>query len=137
MSTHHKTRKPNFWIVIFGLFLLISVITAGTYALNEFGLISPAAMSGGEGGAPPNSTTGELLSNNSSSESDAFNLLESMPGDRHGDTPGGSITGFAKAIGQLAVVITLVYYAQKLLGWLERRLHKQAQNRPYRMLDAS
>lgn len=119
MTTHKQARKPNFWVVTLGLFLLIGLIAGGTYALNEAGFIRAGATA--EGRIPPDFPTGV------DSESSAAVLTgerPSRPERSGGDRSNVAILGFAKAIIQMAIVITLVYYGQKLLSRLEKRLRR-------------
>jgi hypothetical protein len=117
MSTRKKTGKPNFWIVIFGLLLAIGLIAGGTYALNEAGLLVSGTMP--DGAAPPDFAVSDATG------SETFTPPEGMPEGRPDEDGSGTLIGFARAIGQMAVVIALVYYGQKLFGWLEKRLRKQ------------
>ncbi|MCB8976197.1 MAG: hypothetical protein H6657_02080 [Ardenticatenaceae bacterium] len=118
MSTQTKTSKPKFWLVFFGLMVLISLIGGGTYALNEAGLLGSSSSQDGDRTAPADFSEGETL------DSTSFTPPDGM-GDRpDGDMNSGALLGIAKAVGQLAIVITVVYYGQKLLAWLERRFRK-------------
>ncbi|MCB9420139.1 MAG: hypothetical protein H6667_10055 [Ardenticatenaceae bacterium] len=126
MTTRKPTRKPNFWMVLIGLFLLIGLIAGGTYALNEAGYISAAGMP--DGGAPSDfaGLTDADSSDTAVMTTDAAST-DSRPAPPEGMEDGRSsqaLTGFAKALGQMALVITLVYYGQKLFGWLEKRLRR-------------
>lgn len=118
MSAQPKTNKPKFWLVFFGLMVLISLIGGGTYALSEAGLLGSSTSPDGDRTAPADFATDELPDGTSFAPPDGM-------GDRpDGDMDSGALPGIAKVVGQLAVVITVVYYGQKLLGWLERRFRK-------------
>lgn len=120
------TRKPNFWIVTLGLLLLVGLIAGGAYALNETGLITTAAIP--EEGTRPefaelndDETSGEVvIATEEISTAERPAPPEGMD-DNHSSQ---ALLGLAKAIGQMAIVITLVYYGQKLLGRFEKRLRK-------------
>ncbi|MCA9931115.1 MAG: hypothetical protein KC419_21670 [Anaerolineales bacterium] len=118
MSTRNKKKsRQNVWAVILGLFLAIGLIAGGAYALNDMGLLSSGMPADG-GGALPEFVEGEMPDDASLGE-------RPLPPD--GASEGSSsqvLISFATAIGQMAAVITLVYYGQKLLGWLEKRLRK-------------
>jgi hypothetical protein len=116
MSTRKKTGKPNFWIVILGLLLVIGLIAGGTYALNEAGLLSSGTMP--DGAAPPDFAA-------SDTGSETFAPPEGMPEGRPDEGGSGTLIGFARAIGQLVLVIVPVYYGQKLFGRLEKRLRNR------------
>ncbi len=116
MSTHQKKSKPKFRVVMVGLFLFIGLIVAGTYALNEAGLISSGVTP--DGAAPSDFAASDTTSS-------SFTPPEGMPEGRPDEGGNGTLAGFAIAIGQLALVIAPVYYGQKLFGWLEKRLRKQ------------
>jgi hypothetical protein len=121
MSTRKKAGTPNFGIVIFGLLLVIGLIAGGTYALNEAGLLSSGTMP--DGAARPDFVSGDAT------VSKTFTPPEGMPEGRPDEGGSGTFLGFAKAIGQLALVIAPVYYRQKLFGWLKKRLrHRKLTN---------
>lgn len=48
MSTHKKTHKMNFWLVVLGLFLVIGLVAGGTYLLDKQGVISMGTDGPGE-----------------------------------------------------------------------------------------
>ena len=126
MSTQKRDRKPNFWLVLTGLFLLIGLIAGGAYTLNEMGLLgsTSTAESNGERMAPPDFNMDELA------EDGTFS-----PSDREAHDEGGvsnaGLLGLGKSIGQIAIIVAVVYYSQKLLDWLGKkfskpRMHNQA-----------
>jgi len=119
MSTQKRDRKPNFWLVLTGLFLLIGLIAGGTYTLNEMGLLgsTSTAESDGERMAPPDFNMDELA------EDGTFS-----PPDREAHDEGGvssaGLLGLGKSIGQIAIIVAAVYYSQKLLDWLGKKFSK-------------
>lgn len=117
MSTRQKTGKPNFVMVVLGLLLAIGLIIGGTFALSELGLLGP---SGGTGAVSSGLATGTLPDGAFTGERPS--RPEGMADDHNNG--GSALIGFVKAIGQMALVITLVYYSQKLFGPLEKRWHK-------------
>ena len=118
MSTQPKTNKPKFWLVFFGLIVLISLIGGGTYALNEAGLLGSSTMSEGDRNAPSGFSAGELP------DGATFTPPEGFPDRDDGGTSSIALLGLGKSVGQLALVIAAVNYAQKLSGWLEKRRQK-------------
>lgn len=122
MSTQTKTSKPKFWLVFFGLMVLISLMGGGTYALNEAGLLSSSTAQEGDRTPPADFEASETT------DSTSFSPPDNMGERPDGDMPSSALLGIAKVVGQLAVVITVVYYGQKLLAWLERRYRKPKLN---------
>lgn len=112
MSTQPKTNKSKFWLVFFGLIVVISLIGGGSYALNEAGVLSAATSTADEGerGTPPDFTEDDMP--------------EGMADRAEGGRSSTALLGLGKSVGQLAIIIAVVYYAQKLFGWLERRWQK-------------
>jgi hypothetical protein len=96
--------------------LVIGLIAGGTYALNEAGLLVSGSM-------PDDAVRPDFVSGDATG-SKTFTPPEGMPEGRPDEGGSGTLVGFAKAIGQLALVIAPVYYGQKLFGWLEKRLRK-------------
>ncbi len=112
MKTNKKSQTAKFWAVVLGLFLLIGVVSGGTYLLNEQGFISL----GGE-------VEGERPSFDSINTENADDQLASRPtrGQDHEEAGGidsASLTGILKMIAQLGIVVIAVTGFQ----WMYARL---------------
>ena len=126
MSTQKRDRKPNFRLVLIGLFLLIDLVAGGTYALNEAGLLGSTntAENDGERMPPPDFNMDELA------QDGTFSMPDREAHDEGGISSAG-LLGLGKSIGQIAIIVAVVYYSQKLLDWLGKkfskpRMHNQA-----------
>ena len=120
MSTQKNTRKPNFWLVLAGLLLLIGLIGGGAVALNEAGLLNASNTPDdrNESIAQPD------FNSEAPTDSEAFRRPEGRPDHEEGGGSSAALLGLGASVGKLAIIIAIVFYAQKLLGWLEERFRK-------------
>lgn len=109
MSSQRKTNGKQFWIVVLGLFLFISLIAGGTYLLDAQGLIS--AGSEMQDGPPAN------LSTAAEDEMPARPDREEQAGGFNAQ----ALMGLLEVPLKMSVIVLIVTGGQALLSWVQRR----------------